>query len=181
MQKTSDITDSFLVSIELPLWNYERSGITNICRTFLHDSLISNIRLWDEAGNILFEEMDPAVNVPDIATRAVVKHNGQNIGAIELGFVFEQLRDSDSGFRLFNQRVVTGVMRPGLFFKSLVNSEMTLRAVGRGLRYIEVPVSYRQRAGASRGLPPRQIPLQALRVVRDCHRLRRLLATEGHR
>jgi hypothetical protein len=85
------------------------------------------------------------------------------------------VHDADSGFRLFNRAVVDRVFAPGLTFRSFVGSEIVLRAVLLGLRYAEVPVSYAQRAGDSRGLPPRTILRQVRRVVGDLRRLKREL------
>jgi glycosyltransferase involved in cell wall biosynthesis len=75
-------------------------------------------------------------------------------------FIFQisNIRDSDSGFRLFNSNVKFGIYLSNLnFFTSLYNSEIVIRAVKGGLKYTEVPISYFQREGVSRGIPPRKI------------------------
>ena len=66
-------------------------------------------------------------------------------------------RDADSGFKLFNRRVVEQVF-PRLGFKDLVGSELVLRTIRAGLRYGEVAVDYQPRRDESRGLPLRKIP-----------------------
>jgi glycosyltransferase involved in cell wall biosynthesis len=80
-------------------------------------------------------------------------------------FGFPELRDADSGFRLFNRAVVDLVLRQNLICKDLVASEVALRTIASGLRYREVEVSYNPRAGTSRGLPPAKIPSVALRAL----------------
>lgn len=75
--------------------------------------------------------------------------------------------DADSGFRLFNQRVVEVVFRKRLFFTGFLGSEVVLRVIHQGLRYLEVPVSYRLRAGISRGLPTRVIPREIIKALRN--------------
>ena len=82
--------------------------------------------------------------------------------------------DADSGMRLMNRRVADDIL-PRLTFTNFSSSEVVVRAIAAGLRYGEVPVSYRQRAGESRGLPARRIVKAAGGAVRDLLRLRREL------
>jgi glycosyltransferase involved in cell wall biosynthesis len=86
-----------------------------------------------------------------------------------IGSVF----DADSGFRLFNRRVVDLLARDPLQFRGLVASEMVLRTIQAGLRYQEVPITYRGRAGESRGVPTRRIPAIIRNAITDVERLRR--------
>ena len=79
--------------------------------------------------------------------------------------------DADSGMRLMNRRVAGIARNPT--FKNFSSSEIVLRTVHSGLRYGEVPISYRQRAGESRGLPPSKIPKAITGAVRDLLKLRR--------
>jgi glycosyltransferase involved in cell wall biosynthesis len=90
-------------------------------------------------------------------------------------FDLDGVFDADSGFRLFNRQVVDRVFRPGLRFASFVGSEIVVRAILLGLRYAEVPVSYAQRAGESKGVPPRTIARQVRRVLGDLRALKREL------
>ena len=83
--------------------------------------------------------------------------------AMRTYFGFPQIRDADSGFRLFNRAVVDRVFRRDLICRNLIASEIALRTIASGLRYGEVEVSYNMRAGISRGLPPAKIP----RVILD--------------
>lgn len=92
--------------------------------------------------------------------------------AMRAYFGFPEIRDADSGFRLFNQAVVDRVLRQDLICRNLVASEIVLRTIASGLRYGEVEVSYSMRAGTSRGLPPAKIPLVILGALRAMVALR---------
>ena len=83
--------------------------------------------------------------------------NGYNL-VIRKYFKLNNIYDSDSGFRLFNQKVVDKVFKKELAFKNLVGSEIVLRAILQDLKYYEVPISYFQRQGVSRGMPMKKIP-----------------------
>jgi glycosyltransferase involved in cell wall biosynthesis len=80
--------------------------------------------------------------------------------------------DSDSGMRLYNRRVVERVFGGELFFRGFISTEIVLRATASGLRVLEVPVSYRQRAGESRGLPLHSMPRAIRRLLADTLRLK---------
>lgn len=82
---------------------------------------------------------------------------GYNL-VIRILFGNNQIYDCDSGFKLFNRAVTDNIFKSeNLFFKELANSEIVLRVLHEGLRYAEVPVTYRQREGVSRGLPPQKL------------------------
>ncbi|MBV8519226.1 MAG: glycosyltransferase family 2 protein [Acidobacteria bacterium] len=83
--------------------------------------------------------------------------------------------DSDSGMRLYNRRVADDVFNDALFFRGFISTEIVLRAAAKGLRFLEVPVSYRQREGESRGLPVRSMPRAIRRLLADSWRLKREL------
>jgi len=83
--------------------------------------------------------------------------------------------DTDSGMRLYNRRVVNEVLTAPLHFRGFISTEIAVRALKRGLRYLEVPVSYR-RGRTSRGLPLRTMPRAVLRLLADSWALRRELA-----
>ena len=87
------------------------------------------------------------------------------------------VRDSDSGMRLLNQRVVDEVIRHPLIFRDFIGSEIAVRAIAHGLRYGEVPISYRQRVGQSSGMPAKRIPRAIVQTLSDARTLRRELAT----
>lgn len=91
------------------------------------------------------------------------------------------VHDADSGFRLFNQTVVDRVLKPGLRFKYLVGSEMVLRALAEPLRYCEVPVSYAQRVGESKGMPLHSIGRQIRTVLKDLRALKQEMTAAGSR
>jgi len=86
--------------------------------------------------------------------------------------------DSDSGFRLFNRKLIERVLSRGLIFRGFMPSEVVLRAIARGLRYHEVPISYRLRQGESRALPLRNVPRAVGRVIVDLWRMKRSLRQE---
>ncbi len=81
-------------------------------------------------------------------------------------------RDADSGFKLFNRRVVEQVF-PRLGFKDLVGSELVLRTIRAGLRYGEVAVDYQPRRDESRGLPLRRIPRTMASALSNLFALKR--------
>lgn len=83
--------------------------------------------------------------------------------------------DIDSGIRLYSRRVADEVIAHPLVFRGFISTEIALRSIHRGLRYLEVPVSYRQRAGESRGLPLRTIPRSIGRLLFDLRALKREL------
>ena len=82
-------------------------------------------------------------------------------------------RDCDTGLRLIRRSVATAILESPLFFVGFGSTEIVLRAHKAGFRVTEVPVSYRQRATASRGIPFRSIPRLIARLLRDLSRLRR--------
>lgn len=84
------------------------------------------------------------------------------------------LFDADSGMRLMNRRVADQIV-PQTTFKNFTSSEIVLRSLHAGLRYGEVPISYRQRVGESRGMPPSKIPRAIAGAIGDLLRLRREL------
>lgn len=87
--------------------------------------------------------------------------------------------DIDSGFRLYRRPAVAKITARPWLNRDLVASEITLRAFHAGCRVGEVPISYRQRAGVSRGLPPGKIPGVIWRVLRNFPRLKRDLIRQG--
>ena len=90
------------------------------------------------------------------------------------------VHDVDSGMRLFNRQVVERVINDRLTFRGFVSTEIVLRSIHRGLRYAEMPVSYRLRAGRSRALPVRRLPGAILSVLRDLWGLKHELRENGH-
>lgn len=90
--------------------------------------------------------------------------------------------DIDCGFRLYSRTVALDLQQQPWIFRNLINSELTLRAIYRGYRAKEVPVSYfARRSGPSRGLPPGKIPKVILQTLRDFPRLKRTLTQPGYR
>lgn len=88
-------------------------------------------------------------------------------------FNLNHVYDADSGFRLFNKKIVETVIRPGLSFKNLVGSEIALKTILHGLSYQEVPIAYFQRNGASRGLPLKKIPSVIMHSLKNLKALKK--------
>lgn len=74
-----------------------------------------------------------------------------------------RIRDADSGFRLYDRRLVQELLAEPWVYKNLISSELIVRAIYKRYKIKEVPVKYRQRDSISRGLPPGKIP----RVIRQ--------------
>lgn len=90
---------------------------------------------------------------------------GYNV-AIRLYFSTQRIHDADAGFRLFSKPAADWVIQQDLLFKDLVNSEIVVRTVAAGWRFLERPVLYEGRAGKSRGLPTKEIPGKVLGVLK---------------
>jgi D-glycero-alpha-D-manno-heptose-7-phosphate kinase len=74
-----------------------------------------------------------------------------------------RVRDADSGFRLYDRRLIQELLQEPWVYKNLIGSELVVRALYKRYKVKEVPVTYRQRDSISRGLPPQKIP----RVIRQ--------------
>jgi len=91
------------------------------------------------------------------------------------------LRDADAGFRLYRTEVIRKIAAEPWINRHLFASELALRAIYSGYTMAEIPIAYRQRAGVSRGLPPRKIPRVICSVVRNFPRVKRAIAAPGYR
>jgi glycosyltransferase involved in cell wall biosynthesis len=92
-----------------------------------------------------------------------------------------QFRDADAGFRIYQIAVIRKIANETWVNRNLISSELALRAVYSGYEVKEVPVLYRQRAGASRGLPTAKIPKVAVGVVKNFSQLKKILTAPGYR
>jgi glycosyltransferase involved in cell wall biosynthesis len=90
-------------------------------------------------------------------------------------------RDADAGFRIYQIAVIRKIAGETWVNRQLISSELALRAVYSGFEVKEVPVLYRQRAGASRGLPPGRIPKVIVGVLKNFSRLKKILTAPGYR
>ncbi|HTY13487.1 MAG TPA: glycosyltransferase family 2 protein [Candidatus Omnitrophota bacterium] len=77
-----------------------------------------------------------------------------------------RFRDIDSGFRLIRKSALRKALSVPWIFPELISSEVSLRLFASGARIEQVPVSYRQRIGPSRGLPLKKIPKAIWQVLR---------------
>jgi hypothetical protein len=57
--------------------------------------------------------------------------------------------------------------------KALISSEIAIRLLNMGAKIIEVPITYNQRIGYSRGLPANKIPGVIYRVLKNFPRLKK--------
>ncbi|MGD0614303.1 MAG: glycosyltransferase [Verrucomicrobiota bacterium] len=85
------------------------------------------------------------------------------------------LRDADAGFRIYQAPLIRKIAGETWVNRHLISSELALRAIYSGYEVKEVPVLYRQRTGASRGLPPGKIPKVIVGVLRNFSTLKRIL------
>ncbi|MBI5401594.1 glycosyltransferase family 2 protein [Candidatus Wolfebacteria bacterium] len=83
-----------------------------------------------------------------------------------------KVKDADSGFRLYGKEVVKKIFNEKWINKDLVASEIVLRVIFSGFLFREVPVSYRQRIGESRGLPLKKIPRVIIGVLGNFSKLK---------
>ena len=75
------------------------------------------------------------------------------------------VRDADCGFRLYDAALAREIAAQTWINRDLIASELVIRAHAMGAVIREVPVAYRQRHGASRGLPLKRIPVVVFRVL----------------
>jgi glycosyltransferase involved in cell wall biosynthesis len=92
-----------------------------------------------------------------------------------------QFRDADAGFRIYQIVVIRKIANETWVNRHLISSELALRAVYSGFEVKEVPVLYRQRAGASRGLPPGKIPKVIFSVLKNFSQLKKTLTAPDYR
>ncbi len=88
-----------------------------------------------------------------------------------------EVYDADSGIRLLKRPVVDAVLHRTLTFSGFCSSEIVLRSIAAGFRYGEVPVSYQQRSGESRGIPLNRMPKIIRQGLVDLFALRRELGS----
>jgi glycosyltransferase involved in cell wall biosynthesis len=96
-------------------------------------------------------------------------------------FQVKAIHDCDSGFRLFNRKVINDVFGKGLEFRNLVGSEIVLKSTMRGLTYAEVPVRYCRRGDSSRGMPIKNIHTAIFEVLKNLRKLKRDLGRDNER
>jgi len=91
------------------------------------------------------------------------------------------LHDADAGFRIYQARVIRKIANEPWVNRHLISSELALRAIYSGFEVKEVPVLYRKRLGASRGLPLGKVPKVIIGVLRNFSRLKNVLTSPGYR
>jgi len=86
------------------------------------------------------------------------------------------VKDADSGFRIYHKELIEKLCREEWLNQYLIGSELTLRTLFSGKNVGYVPVSYRQRIGASRGLPLGNTLKAILSVLKNFPRLKEKFA-----
>ncbi len=84
--------------------------------------------------------------------------------------------DADSGFRLYETSLAKALAGQEWINSQLIASELVLRIHAMGGEIRQLPVTYRRRQGASRGLPAKNIPAVVLGIVRNMPALKRACA-----
>jgi glycosyltransferase involved in cell wall biosynthesis len=85
------------------------------------------------------------------------------------------LEDSDSGFRIYSRELINKICSEEWINTSLIGSELTLRTIFSGGKVGYVAVTYKQRSGVSRGLPPQKIFKVIISVLKNFPKLKRIL------
>jgi len=94
---------------------------------------------------------------------------------LRIFFGIKNIYDADSGFKLFNAKLIDKVFRKELIFTDLISSEIAIRTIFYGLNYVEVPVEYAGRKGESRGLPLKRIFKVVVKILSDNLKLKKEL------
>ncbi|MBN1472477.1 MAG: glycosyltransferase family 2 protein [Syntrophaceae bacterium] len=87
------------------------------------------------------------------------------------------LEDSDSGFRIYKNALINKICNEEWVNTSLIGSELTLRTIFSGGNVGYAAVTYKQRAGVSRGLPPQKIFEVIIDVLKNFPELKRVLSS----
>ena len=88
-------------------------------------------------------------------------------------FPKHQLRDADSGFRLYSRELIEYILSSQFLFKDFVTSEISIRATAANFSHTEIKVPYYQRDGKSRGIPTKSILYKSWRALRALKKLKR--------
>lgn len=99
--------------------------------------------------------------------------------AVRSLFSEHQLRDADSGFRLYSRALLDYILSCRLTFKDFVTSEISIRATSAGFKHREIAVPYYQRSGESHGVPRKTILIKSLRAIRALLKLKKELSSQN--
>jgi dolichol-phosphate mannosyltransferase len=177
------------VAREIPLrvvGGRERLGYTRAVEGALRSTDAEWVFLCDGGAKHDPEDFWALWNVRDrfdlIAGRKTGRRDQWYRRLLTVGFNFvlrllfgHDVHDADSGIRLLRRPVVDGVLHHTLTFTGFCSTEIVLRSIAAGFRYGEVPVSYRQRSGPSRGIPLNRLPKVIWQGLVDLFALRREL------
>jgi glycosyltransferase involved in cell wall biosynthesis len=87
------------------------------------------------------------------------------------------LQDADSGFRIYNRKLVNKICNEEWVNTYLIGSELTLRTIFSGCKVGYVAVAYKERTSISRGLPPQQIIKAVMSVLKNFPELKRIISS----
>ena len=93
-----------------------------------------------------------------------------------LSYYFKiKIKDADSGFRIYHRKAMRKVINEEWINHELIASEITLRMLASKIKCKEVPISYKQRKGSSKGLPLKKIPKTIIGVLKNFPKLKKEL------
>ncbi|MDP2943900.1 MAG: glycosyltransferase family 2 protein [Candidatus Omnitrophota bacterium] len=79
-----------------------------------------------------------------------------------------KFKDLNCGFRLIKKRLIEDIMQENWLLSSCIAVELTIRAVHKGYRIAEVPISHFPReAGNSRSFPLKKIPSVIFNIIKN--------------
>lgn len=90
------------------------------------------------------------------------------------------LQDADSGFRIYNSKLVNKICNEEWENTALIGSELTLRTIFSGCKVGYVEVAYKERKGISRGLPPQQIIRAVISVLKNLPKLKKIVLSDSY-
>lgn len=90
------------------------------------------------------------------------------------------MEDADSGFRIYRRELINKLCSEEWINTFLIGSELTLRTIFSGGKVGYVDVSYRERTGISRGLPPQRIIKAVTSVVKNFPELKRIISSVSY-
>lgn len=82
--------------------------------------------------------------------------------------------DGDSGFRIYNKKILKNLIQQEPKFSSFINLELTLKFNLYKYKCLELPIRYFMREGSSRSLPIRKLPRKVYILIKELIRLKKI-------
>ena len=82
--------------------------------------------------------------------------------------------DGDSGFRIYNKKILKNLIQQEPKFTSFINLELTLKFNLNKYNCLELPIRYFKREGSSRSLPMSKLPRKIYVLVKELIRFRKI-------